>query len=205
MSEFYGDSGEYEFLTQGIELSKDVDGLCLEIGTRLGLSAKTIMDAMREYSPNKIMCCVDPYGSIEYEGREGQICRLDYDNPMKRSCLMNLWSDVYDNPIEFKFFDMTDVQFFSRFGDGVPAYDLEERILDKYSFVFFDGPHSIAHIMEEMAFFIYRTNVGGIWIFDDTTPDFYDHSVIHAWLLDNGFELVKQGIKKAIYRKALLP
>jgi hypothetical protein len=32
MIDFKGDSGEYDFLTLGVELSKDVDGLCLENG-----------------------------------------------------------------------------------------------------------------------------------------------------------------------------
>lgn len=201
MIEFFGDSGEYEMLTKGIELSKDVDGLCLEMGTRLGLSAKTILDAIRAYCPNKTLVCIDPYGSLLYEGREGQICRLDYDNPMKYNCMSNIWADVRENPVSFKYFDLEDTEFFTRFSDGVPIYELEKRIESKYSFVFFDGPHSVAHIREEIAFFLPRTSVGGIYCFDDTTPDFYDHSIIHADLMDMGFELVHQGIKKATYRK----
>ena len=188
-------------LTRGIELSAAVEGLCLEIGTRLGLSAKTILDAIRQYCPTKTLVCVDPYGSILYEGREGQICRLDYDNPMKATCMGNIWMDVKESPVSFKYFDLEDTEFFTRFADGVPVYDLEKRIESKYSFVFYDGPHSVAHIREEMAFFLPRTSVGGIWCFDDTTPDFYDHAVIHADLMDMGFELVEQGVKKALYVK----
>lgn len=201
MINFQGDSGEYEMLTTGIELSKDVDGLCLEIGTRLGMSAKTILDAIRLYCPNKTLVCVDPYGSLLYEGREGQICRLDYDNPMKATCMGNIWMDVKESPVSFKYFDLTDSDYFTYFADGVPIYELERRVETKYSFVFFDGPHSVAHIREEMNFFYPRTSVGGVWVFDDTTPDFYDHKVIHVDLIDMGFILVEQGVKKAIYVK----
>lgn len=201
MSNFQGDSGEYEMLTRGIELSAQIDGLCLEIGTRLGLSAKTILDGIRAFCPRKTLVCVDPYGSILYEGREGQIARLDYTNEMKATCMGNIWFDIQQSPVSFKYFDLEDTEFFTRFADGVPVYELEKRIEDKYSFVFFDGPHSVAHIIEEMSFFLPRTNIGGVWCFDDVTPDFYDHKVIDEWLIDRGFELVETGVKKALYRK----
>lgn len=202
MADFLGDSGEYEMLTKGIELSKDVDGLCLEIGTRLGLSAKTILDAIRLYCPTKTLVCVDPYGSIIYEGREGQPCRLDYTNEMKAMCMGNIWMDVKESPVSFKYFDLEDTEFFERFSDGVPVYELEKKIVNQYSFVFFDGPHNISHILKEIRFFLPRTPKGAVWCFDDCTPDFYDHDYIEKELFEEcGFELIVKGLKKALYRK----
>jgi hypothetical protein len=176
-------------------------GCVLKMGTRLGLSAKTILDAIRVHCPQKTLICLDPYGSIIYEGREGQPCRLDYTNEMKATCMSNLWADVVANPVSFKYFDLEDSEFFTRFSDGVPVYELEKKIVNSYSFVFFDGPHTVRDVMAEINFFHSRTQPGSTYVFDDVTPDFYDHSQIDKWLLGNGYVKIKEGNKKALYQK----
>lgn len=203
MIELLGDSGEYEMLTEAISESAHIEGMAVEIGTRRGLSLKYIIDAVRQYCPDKTVISIDPYGSILYQGREGQICRLDYTNQMKYECMAAIYAYLCENPVDFHFFDIEDMVFFAERQFGVHKYDLEHTVLDTYSMVFFDGPHYIEGIIREMEFFLYRTNIGGIWCFDDTTPDFYDHTIIHDWLLEHGFELVKQGVKKANYRRVV--
>lgn len=199
--EFEGDSGDYEFLTEGVALSAQIEGICCEIGTRRGLSLKTIIDAVLANCPTKSVISIDPYGSILYQGREGQICRLDYTNQMKYECMAAIYTYLCDHPVDFHYFDVEDTVFFDKNAVGVDKYDLEHSILDTYSFVFFDGPHYLEAIFKEIDFFMPRTNIGGVWIFDDCTPDFYDHDVVEAKLFEIGFELIKKGNKKAVYRK----
>lgn len=201
MIDISGDSGEYELLTQGIELAKDVDGLCVEIGLRLGLGTKTIIDAVRQYSPNKTVISIDPYGSILYTCREPDgPCRLDYDNNMKNVCLSNIYQYLVENPVSYQFYNWTDTFFFSTMRNGVPIYDLEERIETKYSFVFLDGPHTVKHICSEIDFFAPRMDRGAIIILDDITPDFYNVLEVEDYMKDE-FEIVFKGDKKGLYRK----
>lgn len=198
---FEGDSGDYEYITDGIILSAGIEGMALEIGTRRGGSLKYIIDAVYEHCPTKSVVSIDPYGSILYQGREGQICRLDYTNQMKYECMANVYAYLCEKPVDFHFFDVEDTVFFTRHADGVDKYDLEHSVIDKYSFVFFDGPHYIEAILAEISFFYPRTPIGGVWCFDDASPDFYDHDVIESALFKLGFELVKKGLKKAMYIK----
>lgn len=198
---FETDSGDYHYITEGISLSWGIDGIACEIGTRRGGSLKYIIDAIYEYCPTKSVISIDPYGSIMYQGREGQTCRLDYTNQMKYECMANVYAYLCEKPVDFHFFDVEDTVFFERNRDGVDVYNLEHYVFNQYSFVFFDGPHYISAINREIDFFYERTSVGGIWIFDDCTIDFYDHDVIEKRLFELGFELIKKGLKKAMYRK----
>jgi hypothetical protein len=196
-----GDSGEYELLTQGIELSKGVDGICVEIGLRLGLGTKTIIDAVRQYSPNKTVISIDPYGSILYTCREPDgPCRLDYDNNMKNTCLSNIYQYIVENPVSYQFYNWTDSFYFDAMRNGVPVYDLEETIVNKYSFAFLDGPHTVKHICREIDFFAPRMDKGAIIILDDITPDFYNVLEVEDYMKDK-FEIVYKGEKKGIYRR----
>jgi len=198
--EISGDSGEYEFLTEAVELSKDVEGMCCEIGTRRGLSLKHIIDAVLEYCPDKSVISIDPYGSILYQGREGQICRLDYTNQMKYECMAAIYAYLCEHPVDFHFFDIEDTIFFEERQHGVYKYDLERSLMDKYSMVFFDGPHYIEAIIKEIDFLFPRTPSGGTWIFDDITPDFYDHQMIRDYI-GYEFNIVRTGLKKEIWQK----
>src|SRR5208283_3648391 len=65
MSEvFETDSEGYEIF-KFLEKIKDVPGAILEIGTRLGGSAKLIIDNLVENNDtNRLMICIDPYGNI---------------------------------------------------------------------------------------------------------------------------------------------
>ena len=154
MIELSGDSGEYEFLTEAVQLSANVEGMCVEIGLRRGLGTKTIIDAVRQYCPNKTVISIDPYGSIPYIGREHMgACRLDYTNNMKAECMSAMWEYVLKNPVSYKYFDMTDDEFFDRFGDYVPVYELECGVESMYSMVHLDGVHTIAVVSKEVLWF----------------------------------------------------
>lgn len=202
MIELSGDSGEYEFLEQAVELSSSVGGVCCEIGLRMGFGTKIIIDAVRKYCPTKTVISIDPYGSILYQGREmNEPCRLDYTNEMKYRCLSALYTYLIDNPVDYHYYDLEDNVFFDKYKDGIVKYELEKIMLNTYSVIHFDGPHTVPLINKEIDFFLPRTNSGGCWVFDDCTPDFYDHDAIEKRLFEIGFILIKKGNKKALYQK----
>lgn len=197
-----GDSGEYEFLQEAVKLSKDVEGMCIEIGLRRGLGTKTIIDAVRLFCPNKTVIAVDPFGSIPYVGREhiGEI-RLDYDNPMRNDCLADMWTYVRDNPVNFRYECLTDYLFFEKYTDGVPKYDLDENFETLYSMAHLDGPHNYEHVSAEIKWFNIRMKVGSTIVIDDCTIDFIDIVPIQKLFTELGWEEIKMGLKKGIWRK----
>lgn len=197
-----GDSAEYEFLTEAVELSKDVEGMCCEIGLRRGMGTKTIIDAVRQYCPTKTVVAIDPYGSIPYIGREhmGE-CRLDYTNQMKSDCMADLWAYVRDNPVSFKYFDMTDDYFFYLFDHGVPSYDLDYKNMPGYSMAHLDGPHTVSHISREVIWFNDRMESGACICVDDVTIDFVDIRPIQELFDTLGWEQLRLGLKKGLWKK----
>lgn len=197
-----GDSADYHLLTKGIELSKDVPGLTCEIGLRAGGGTKVIIDAIAQHCPGKTHIAIDPYGNIIYEDKENHFTRLDYTNEMRDECLKNVYAYCQEKKVNFLFFNLTDIDFFERYGTGIPVYDIERRLEDKYSFVFFDGPHSVNAIKTELDFFLPRMIKGACIAFDDVsvTDVYYNHNIIHRHLLANLFTMISSTDKKALYR-----
>jgi len=197
-----GDSAEYEYLSEAVALSKDVEGMCIEIGVRRGLGTKTIIDAVRQYCPHKTVVAVDPYGSIPYVGQEhiGEI-RLDYDNPMKFDCMVDLWNYVRENPVNFRPECLTDYEFFDKYHDGVPKYDIDIAIEKLYSMAHLDGPHNFEHVSTEIEWFNLRMNGGSVIVIDDVSPEYIDIKPVNELLDFLGWDLVKEGNKKNLYVK----
>ena len=200
-----GDSGEYEFLTEAVQLSAHIDAPTVEIGVRAGLGSATIMDAIVEYCPGKTHIGIDPYGSILYAMKETvEPCRLDYTNDMYKQCMIDLYTHILGKPVEFVHFKMTDVHWFEHFYEfGFPIYDIEEKFIREFSCVHFDGPHTASDVLREVKFFNHRTPSGATFVFDDVseTDFFYTHKTVHDWLLNNLWEHIKTGVKKALYQK----
>lgn len=200
--ELLGDSGEYWFLTEAVELSKDVYGMCVEIGTRRGLGTKTIIDSVVEHRPYTTVISIDPYGSILYTGREHMgPCRLDYTNDMGKECMVALSEYVIDKPVYWKPFLMTDTFFFKSFPDGIELYELETVLCNKYAMVHLDGVHTISAVTEEIVWFNNRMDKGATLVIDDVTPDFIDIKPIQQLFAELGWEQVKMGLKKGIWKK----
>lgn len=197
-----GDSYEYEIINRGVELSASVEGMCAEIGLRRGMGTKHIIDAVHENCPDKTIISIDPYGSILYHGREHmEPCRLDYTNQMKRECMVDIWSYLIDKPVRWRYEDMTDEQFFVRFSDGVPRYELEETIETKYCFAHLDGPHNVKHVSKEIKWFNERMDTGSTICIDDITPDFIMIEPIEQLFTELGWEYVIKGEKKGLWIK----
>lgn len=190
-----GDSSDYDLLQRAVEYAKDVEGLFCEIGTRRGGSLKYIIDGVTNTFSGSIrhLIAIDPYGDIDYIPGDNQIQRFDYTNEMKNESLPNIYNYVKGKPVNLAFFNLEDTEFFSRFDTGVPVYYLKKQIINKYAFVFFDGPHDHDSVMREIRFFDSRTNKGTVFVFDDVRA--YDHASVHAFLLRNGYEVLEIGKK----------
>lgn len=203
MKELVGDSWDYDLISLGVELSKDVDGICLEIGLRLGGGTKHIVDAISNHCPNKVAMAIDPYGYILYELKQDTFVRLDYTEDMKCTCLSNLYQYVKEKKVHFIFHNLEDTEFFNRYSDGVPVYNNHKTIVNKYSFVHFDGCHSVGALIKEIDFFLPRTDSGAFFCFDDISEIdyYYNHSVIEEYLLKNNFVIHEKRDKKGLYKK----
>lgn len=201
MGEIEGDSDEYWFLTEGIELSKDIQGMCIEIGLRRGMGTKTIIDAVRQFCPDKTVIAVDPYGSLLYKPRDHmEPCRLDYTNQMKNETLAALWSYIAENPIDFHYFCSTDTQYFADRKHGVVTYDYKQGLQTLYSTVHLDGPHGVKEVNYEIDWFATRMLPGAILCIDDITPDFIPIEKVEAHMGDR-FVCVKKGMKKGLWKR----
>jgi len=191
-----GDSFEYEFFDEAIQLLKNPIGVSVEIGVRRGMGTKCIIDAYRKYHPHILLkhLGIDPYGNILYRTSDNDKGgRLDYTNKMKQDALLAI---IKEYP-EFNFINLEDSEFFKRYADGYPVYDFEKKLLTKYETVHFDGPHDTESVMKEVDFFLERRPEQCVYIFDDI--DTHDIDKIGEHLIWNGFKEFKKGKRKAVF------
>jgi len=191
-----GDSSEYEFFDEAIQLLKNPIGVSVEIGVRRGMGTKCIIDAYRKYHPSIQLkhLGIDPYGNILYRTSDNDKgMRLDYTNKMKQDALLAI---IKEYP-EFNFVNLEDSEFFKRYADGYPVYDFEKKLLTKYETVHFDGPHDTESVMKEVDFFLDRRPEQCVYIFDDI--DTHDIDKIGEHLIWNGFKEFKKGKRKAVF------
>lgn len=196
------DSGEYEILRRAAEAVRDLDGLSIELGLREGGGSQHMVEPLMDTSlKSRVHIAIDPYGSLPYEWKEGEVAPWVYDNTMRNNALINLYKMTHKTKVNFLFFCMLDNQFFDRFKDGVPVfYAAEEKLLNEYVLVHFDAVHSFSVVQEEVEFFLPRTIPGSIFVFDDING-FYDHESIEKLLFAQGWSIKEKGLKKASYVK----
>lgn len=216
------DSQEYEVLANAVTKVNGVPGGLVEIGTRRGGSAKLIIDTLvTNGDTNRSLFCIDPYGNInidctnlnmslhnpdrQIEGDKSSKelvspQKFDYTNTMRNRTIPSLYFYAYQAGLNFTFFCLTDDQFFKRYSDGVPVYQEEETLVDKYALVFFDGPHDDAALDREVKFFEERSVVGSVFVMDDIWM--YNHDkVVEEYLFARGWEILEKKNIKASYIK----
>ena len=197
------DSREYDILVDAAKLIKNIDGFTCEIGVREGGGSKIIMDTIKESGKNKIHIAIDPFGNIDYEHWENRKDKIDYTNKMKNNMLKNLYEYCSINNMECLFFPLEDNEFFKRYSDGIPVYNENKYIINSYSLVFFDGPHTTELVKKEFDFFYNKIPIGGVIIFDDI--DQYPHmSNLDEYIKSKGFTMLRKGICKISYVKIYL-
>ena len=196
-----GDSSEYHLITKHIgKLNIDRATLTCEIGLREGLGSKIIMDAVREHKPNLYKhIAIDPYNNLSYEhyDNEGSVV-AGYTEEMKQKTV----SYLYQNYPEFDFYHMTDDYYFKTMGDGHQLGLFNNMMLfGLYKVVHFDGPHTTDAVIQELNFFIPRSETKALFIIDD----FKDlrMGIVDMLLLTYNFKVVEEGENKIIYQKEM--
>lgn len=197
--EIEGDSYEYEQIYDGMMMSMEVPGIACEIGLRKGMGTQTMLDALVQSGSRKPVIAIDPYGDIPYETTDQVWCYYDYSNQMRNACLIGLYKFCWDHHLDFQFFNLEDSEFFCRYADGVPYYAGHKQLINQYSFVHFDGPHSAQAVMQEVEFFHPRSVSGSVWVFDDVHT--YDHDRVDHNLTSLGWHAARQGANKFTYVK----
>ena len=218
-----GDSQEYEILKEAASDIDGVSGLTCEIGVRLGKGSLMIMSQTLNEKNTRIHIGIDPFGNIRYS--HGDYCKCpscvsgwkdspaNYTNGLKRQFLKSIYDWCFLSRAEFLFFPLEDVEFFEKFADGVPVYshDIEvndanykekmgwKKIINNYALVHIDGPHDLKTVQNETDFFIDRVSIGGYLVYDDVAD--YDHHVVDAQLIENGYECMTRGNRKVSYKR----
>ncbi len=193
---FTGDSVEYDVLADAVKMLKKPIGCSVELGVRLGLGSKTIIDAYRNYHPQTrlVHLGIDPYGNIDYAASDSVLARkFNYDNLMKKTTLINFAEDYP----EFHLVNFEDSEFFNRFADGYPIYEENKILISKYELVAFDGPHDTKSVLKEAVFFNQRKADQTVWIFDDISG--LKWATLENFMSKARFRLVKKGENKAIF------
>jgi len=193
---FTGDSVEYNSLADAVKRLKNPIGASMEIGVRLGLGSKTIIDAYRHHHPNTslVHLGVDPYGNIDYAASDSVLARkFNYDNLMRKTTLINFAEDYP----EFHLVNFEDTEFMKRFADGYPVYDEYKRMVDKYEMIHFDGPHDTLSVMKEAVFFNQRKADQTVWVFDDISG--LKWATLENFMTKAEFKLVHKGMNKAVF------
>lgn len=165
---------------------KDVNGITCEVGLRRGGGSHFIMDTLLKNNDKRTHIAIDPYGSILYTDIKGTH-RTDYTNKMKNETLSALFLYAYENDIDFIFFNMEDSEFYQRFSDGVPVYDLEKKVENMFAFVHIDGQHDKKSVLDAATYFIDKISKNGFIAFDNT--DHYDHTAVDLLMKSNGYEM----------------
>ena len=196
-----GDSSEYHLITKHIgKLNIDRATLTCEIGLREGLGSKIIMDAVREHKPNLYKhIAIDPYNNLSYEhyDNEGSVV-AGYTEEMKQKTV----SYLYQNYPEFDFYHMTDDYYFKTMGDGHQLGLFNNMMLfGLYKVVHFDGPHTTEAVIQELNFFIPRSETKALFIIDDYKD--LRMGIVDMLLVTYNFKVVEEGENKIIYQKEI--
>jgi len=195
------DGQDYHVLTDCVPLIKDVEGLTCEIGLRGGGASAMIMQHLaKSGQSHRTHIAIDPYGNIEYQWTEQLRVRLDYTNDLRNQAIIAMHYFSQATGVNFIFFNLEDTEFFVRYANGVPIYSEHKIIVNKYALVYFDGPHALAPLVDEVKFFNERTAKGAMYVFDDVAD--YDHQRLADQLLTPfGFQLHARTQLKASYVK----
>lgn len=196
-----GDSKDYDVITRAIEsIPSNKTGMTCEIGLREGGGTRFIMDALtRGLFPYKVHVAIDPFGNLIYARRDGAEHRMNYTNTMRDESMGHIYNYAKKVGVNFVFINLEDTEFFKRYSDGVPVYSDEKHILSEYMFVHFDGPHQAQLVKDEFLWFNERMTSGAAIVFDDVED--YDHGMVEASIIANGWELMEKTARKASYKK----
>jgi hypothetical protein len=186
----------YDLLERAIARVQGVPGAFLEIGTRKGGSMQIIIDAAIATGQSRVFVSVDPYGHIPYNNGQG-ITRYDYTNEMKTRALSDLYNYAHLKKVNLITYTLTDTDFFELCSNGIPVYEIERRIENRFAFVFLDGPHDVKSILAEFDYLKNKTAPGAQIVVDNI--DLFSPAELIAVL--DGFEEVERNTQKICFTR----
>lgn len=196
------DNSNHDVLYRASKDIQGVYGMVCEIGFRMGGGMGVMMmGCIETKNSDRYFIAVDPYGHILYNAQEGNTLRFDYTNSMKSNTLINMSKFCLENNIIFDLITLEDSEFFKRYGDGVPFYNMNKQIINTYALVHLDGPHHLKDILSELDFFCGRVSIGGYIVIDDVT--YFDLFVVDEYLKNKKFILMEKDNQKISYKKIL--
>lgn len=199
------DTADIHILAEAALSIKDVEGLVIEIGTRLGGGILHIIENCLKNDDKRFFLGVDPYGDILYKhgefscGPKSLVERCSFNSSMMSAYLSEIYSFCWENDIYFQHFILEDTEFFRIYKDGVILYADEKLIINKYALVHIDGPHNLESVIEDAKFFLDKVSVGGYVIFDDVVD--YKHEIVHELMVNNNFVETLTSNRKIAYKK----
>lgn len=198
--EIDGSPSCYDNLEPYLKSLKGVSGVTCEVGVRRGGGTHFIIKTLLENDDKRPHICIDPYGTILYNDIAGKH-RTDYTNQMRNETMSLIFKYAFENDVNLLFFNMEDSEFYKRFEDGVPIYEIDKTIQNEFAFVHIDGQHDLESVKLAADYFINKIPSGGLIAFDNT--DHYEHSVIDELMISAGFEFLEniQPCSRIVYRK----
>jgi hypothetical protein len=195
LNEPQGDSIEYNLIEQAIQYLKYPIGNTVEVGVRDGYASKLIIDAWRKYQKIPLTHLgIDPYGNIPYQMSDKSLVKnTNYNSKMKQNMLFYM---SYYYP-EFNLINLEDTEFFEKFEKGYPIYNMKKILINKYDFVFLDGPHDTSSVLREMLFFIKRSPEQQLIILDDIS--YFDLNYIENKANQLNYFICNKGVKKVVF------
>ena len=195
-----GDSSEYELLKKWCDtlpfFEEPQSVTTCEVGVRQGLGSQIIMMSIlaRVKKIDYQHYAIDPYGDLKYKHFDGNPRwkhgdqwtseAPTYSNEMRDQMI----KDFATNP-NFKFYNMTDIQYMNVFNLTKTIYDL----------VFLDGPHTTQAILREALWFAERSRKGTRIIIDDY--QLCNFEVIRAAISYWGFKDIEKGKNKVCFER----
>jgi len=167
-----GDSTEYELLKKWSEtlpfFEKPKSVTTCEIGIREGLGSQVIMLGIKSRIGNIPYehIGIDPYNNLEYQHFDENVKDLAWRDdkgewnktpPLYSNSMRDQMIKDFSNNRHFRFYNMTDVDYFKIFNLTKTIFDL----------VFLDGPHTTKEILREALWFAERSRKGSRIIIDD--------------------------------------
>lgn len=168
----------------------------LEIGTREGGSALVLLKAIKDSRVSRPLITIDPYGSKPYILEKDEkhpelipegfkLIDIDHREDYYRGAALLLAEVCFREKLDHFHFHIESADFMKTFPEMKIWW--EGKVIDqKFAFVYLDGEHNIAPVLNEIKWFLPKMINGGIIAIDDI-----EH------LYDSGDDLLTRFIKES--------
>lgn len=150
----FGDHPDYQDLYSYAQEAANLapeDAFAVEVGTRAGGSALTILDAIRESNKNQWLITVDPYGNKPYLSVEAVLKDMYPDNFYRQAMkLLSMYCEEFGT--NWTHYKMKSLDWIKHWPNI--EFWADERVMEpKIFFLHLDGDHNTKVVREELKSF----------------------------------------------------